>query len=156
MQDVIHGHRTLYPINLAVAGSFNRDLAKELAAMAAKEAALDGMCVTFAPMVDLVRDPRWGRVMESSGEDPYLNGEMAKATVEGYQGDMGKYNIAACVKHFAAYGAAEAGRDYNTVDISERTLREYYLPAYKSAVDAGVKMVMTAFFILARTNSLSS
>ena len=148
MQDVIHGHRTLYPINLAVAGSFNRDLAKELAAMAAKEAALDGMCVTFAPMVDLVRDPRWGRVMESSGEDPYLNGEMAKATVEGYQGDMGKYNIAACVKHFAAYGAAEAGRDYNTVDISERTLREYYLPAYKSAVDAGVKMVMTAFNIV--------
>lgn len=148
MQDVIHGHRTLYPINLAVAGSFDRALAKELAQMAAKEAALDGMSVTFAPMVDLVRDPRWGRVMESSGEDPYLNGEMAKATVEGYQGDMGKYNIAACVKHFAAYGAAEAGRDYNTVDVSERTLREYYLPAYKSAVDAGVKMVMTAFNIV--------
>ena len=148
MQDVIHGHRTLYPINLAVACSFDRELAKELAKMAAKEAALDGMSVTFAPMVDLVRDPRWGRVMESSGEDPYLNGEMAKATVEGYQGDMGKYNIAACVKHFAAYGAAEAGRDYNTVDMSERTLREYYLPAYKRAVDAGVKMVMTAFNIV--------
>lgn len=148
MQDVIHGHRTLYPINLGVAASFDRELAKELAQMAAKEASLDGMCVTFAPMVDLVRDPRWGRVMESSGEDPYLNGEMAKATVEGYQGDMGKYNIAACVKHFAAYGAAEAGRDYNTVDISERTLREYYLPAYKSAIDAGVKMVMTAFNIV--------
>jgi len=148
MQDVIHGHRTLYPINLAVAASFDRDLARELAAMAAKEAALDGMSVTFAPMVDLVRDPRWGRVMESSGEDPYLNGEMAKATVQGYQGDMGKYNIAACVKHFAAYGAAEAGRDYNTVDVSERTLREYYLPAYKSAVDAGVKMLMTAFNIV--------
>ncbi len=148
MQDVIHGHRTLYPINLAVAASFNRELAKELAAMAAKEASLDGVSVTFAPMVDLVRDPRWGRVMESSGEDPYLNGEMAKATVEGYQGDMGKYNIAACVKHFAAYGAAEAGRDYNTVDVSERTLREYYLPAYKSAVDAGVKMLMTAFNIV--------
>ncbi|MBO5357380.1 MAG: beta-glucosidase BglX [Clostridia bacterium] len=148
MQDVIHGHRTLYPINLAVAASFNRELAKELAGMAAKEASLDGVSVTFAPMVDLVRDPRWGRVMESSGEDPYLNGEMAKATVQGYQGDMGKYNIAACVKHFAAYGAAEAGRDYNTVDVSERTLREYYLPAYKSAVDAGVKMVMTAFNIV--------
>ncbi|MBQ7906832.1 MAG: beta-glucosidase BglX [Clostridia bacterium] len=148
MQDVIHGHRTLYPINLGVAASFDRALAKEVAAMAAKEASLDGMSVTFAPMVDLVRDPRWGRVMESSGEDPYLNGEMAKATVEGYQGDMGKYNIAACVKHFAAYGAAEAGRDYNTVDVSERTLREYYLPAYKSAVDAGVKMVMTAFNIV--------
>ena len=148
MQDVIHGHRTLYPINLAVAGAFDRDLAKEVAQMAAKEASLDGMCVTFAPMVDLVRDPRWGRVMESSGEDPYLNSEIARATVEGYQGDMGKYNIAACVKHFAAYGAAEAGRDYNTVDMSERTLREYYLPAYKSAVDAGVKMVMTAFNIV--------
>ena len=148
MQDVIHGHRTLYPINLGVAATFNRQLAKDLAAMAAKEASLDGVSVTFAPMVDLVRDPRWGRVMESSGEDPYLNGEMAKATVEGYQGDMGKYNIAACVKHFAAYGAAEGGRDYNTVDVSERTLREYYLPAYKSAVDAGVKMVMTAFNIV--------
>lgn len=148
MQDVIHGHRTLYPINLGVAASFDRTLAKELAQMAAKEASLDGVSVTFAPMVDLVRDPRWGRVMESSGEDPYLNGEMARATVEGYQGDMGKYNIAACVKHFAAYGAAEAGRDYNTVDVSERTLREYYLPSYKSAVDAGVKMVMTAFNIV--------
>lgn len=148
MQDVIHGHRTLYPINLGVAASFNRKLAKDLAAMAAKEASLDGMSVTFAPMVDLVRDPRWGRVMESSGEDPYLNSEMARATVQGYQGDMGKHNIAACVKHFAAYGAAEAGRDYNTVDMSERTLREYYLPAYKSAVDAGVKMLMTAFNIV--------
>lgn len=148
MQDIIHGHRTLYPINLAVAASFNRQLAKELAGMAAKEASLDGVGVTFAPMVDLVRDPRWGRVMESSGEDPYLNSEMARATVEGYQGDMGKYNIGACVKHFAAYGAAEAGRDYNTVDVSERALREYYLPAYKSAVDAGVKMVMTAFNIV--------
>ena len=148
MQDVIHGHRTLYPINLGIAASFDRELAKEVAQMAAKEASLDGVSVTFAPMVDLVRDPRWGRVMESSGEDPYLNGEMAKATVEGYQGDMGEYNIAACVKHFAAYGAAEAGRDYNTVDMSERTLREYYLPAYKSAVDAGVKMLMTAFNIV--------
>ena len=148
MQDIIHGHRTLYPINLAVAASFNRELAKELAAMAAKEASLDGVSVTFAPMVDLVRDPRWGRVMESSGEDPYLSSEMAKATVEGYQGDMGPYNIAACVKHYAAYGAAEAGRDYNTVDMSERTLREYYLPAYKAAVDAGVKMLMTAFNIV--------
>lgn len=148
MQDVIHGHRTLYPINLGVAASFNRELAHDLAAMAAKEASLDGVSVAFAPMVDLVRDPRWGRVMESSGEDPYLNGEMAAATVKGFQGDMGKYNIAACVKHYAAYGGAEAGRDYNTVDMSERTLRQYYLPPYKAAVDAGVKMVMTAFNIV--------
>ena len=148
MQDVIHGHRTLYPINLGIAASFDPQLAHDVAKMAAKEASLDGVGVTFAPMVDLVRDPRWGRVMESSGEDPYLNSQMARATVEGYQGDMGKYNIAACVKHFAAYGAAEAGRDYNTVDVSERMLREYYLPSYKAAVDAGVKMVMTAFNIV--------
>ena len=148
MQDVIHGHRTLYPINLGIAASFDTELAHDVAAMAAKEASLDGVGVTFAPMVDLVRDPRWGRVMESSGEDPYLNSQMAAATVKGYQGDMGKYNIAACVKHFAAYGAAEAGRDYNTVDISERQLREYYLPAYKAAVDAGVKMLMTSFNIV--------
>lgn len=148
MQDVIHGHRTLYPINLGVAASFDRQLAHDVAKMAAKEASLDGVSVAFAPMVDLVRDPRWGRVMESSGEDPYLNSQMASATVKGFQGDMGKYNIAACVKHFAAYGAAEAGRDYNTVDMSERTLREYYLPSYKAAVDAGVKMLMTAFNIV--------
>ena len=148
MQDVIHGHRTLYPINLGVAASFDRQLAHDVAKMAAKEASLDGVSVAFAPMVDLVRDPRWGRVMESSGEDPYLNSEMAAATVKGFQGDMGKYNVAACVKHFAAYGGAEAGRDYNTVDMSERTLREYYLPSYKAAVDAGVKMLMTAFNIV--------
>ena len=148
MQDVIHGHRTLYPVNLGVAASFDRELAHDLAQMAAKEASLDGVSVAFAPMVDLVRDPRWGRVMESSGEDPYLNSEMASATVKGFQGDMGKYNVAACVKHYAAYGAAEAGRDYNTVDMSERTLRQYYLPPYKAAVDAGVKMVMTAFNIV--------
>ena len=148
MQDVIHGHRTLYPINLGIAASFDRSLAHDVAKMAAYEASLDGVSVTFAPMVDLVRDPRWGRVMESSGEDPYLNSEMASATVKGYQGDMGPHNIAACVKHFAAYGGAEAGRDYNTVDMSERTLRQYYLPAYKAAVDAGVKMLMTAFNIV--------
>lgn len=145
MQDVIHGYRTIYPINLAISASFDTQLAHDCAQMAAKEASIDGVQVTFAPMVDLVRDARWGRVMESSGEDPYLACKMAKATVEGYQGNMGKYNIAACVKHFAAYGAAESGRDYNTVDMSEHTLREYYLPSYKAAIDAGVKMVMTSF-----------
>ena len=145
MQDVIHGYRTIYPINLAISASFDTKLAHDCAQMAAKEASIDGVQVTFAPMVDLVRDARWGRVMESSGEDPYLGCKMAKATVEGYQGDMGKYNIAACVKHFAAYGAAESGRDYNTVDMSEHTLREYYLPTYKAAIDAGVKMLMTSF-----------
>lgn len=145
MQDVIHGYRTIYPINLAISASFDTQLAHDCAQMAAKEASIDGVQVTFAPMVDLVRDARWGRVMESSGEDPYLGCKMAKATVEGYQGNMGKYNIAACVKHFAAYGAAESGRDYNTVDMSEHTLREYYLPTYKAAIDAGVKMLMTSF-----------
>lgn len=145
MQDVIHGYRTIYPVNLAISASFDTKLAHDCAQMAAKEASVDGVQVTFAPMVDLVRDARWGRVMESSGEDPYLGCKMAKATVEGYQGDMGKYNIAACVKHFAAYGAAESGRDYNTVDMSEHTLREYYLPTYKAAIDAGVKMLMTSF-----------
>lgn len=145
MQDVVHGYRTIYPIPLGLACSFDMELIKDCSAMAAKEASVDGVQLTFAPMVDLVRDARWGRVMESTGEDPYLNCLASKAQVEGYQGDGGKYTLAACVKHFAAYGAAEAGRDYNTVDMSERTLREYYLPAYKAAVDAGVESVMTAF-----------
>lgn len=148
MLDVIHGYRTNYPINLGLACAFDMDLQKECAAMAAKEAALNGVHVTFAPMLDLARDARWGRVMETSGEDPFLNAQIAKAVVEGFQGDMGKYNVAACVKHYAAYGATEDGKDYNTVDMSERTLREYYLPAYRAAVDAGAKLVMTAFNIL--------
>ena len=145
MQDVIHGYRTIYPIQLGLGASFNMEMIKECSAMAAKEASVDGVHLTFAPMVDLVRDARWGRVMESTGEDPYLNCQASKAQVEGYQGDLGKYKLAACVKHIAAYGASEAGLDYNTVDMSERTLREYYLPAYKAAVDAGVEMVMTSF-----------
>lgn len=148
MQDVIHGYRTIYPIQLALGCSFNMELIKECSAMAAKECSVDGVHLTFAPMVDLVRDARWGRVMESTGEDPYLNCLTTKAQVEGYQGDLGKHKVAGCVKHFAAYGAAEAGLDYNTVDMSERTLREYYLPAYKAAVDAGVKSVMTSFNIV--------
>ncbi len=145
MQDVIHGYRTIYPINLGIASSFDTQLAHDCAQMAAKEASVDGIQLAFAPMVDLVRDARWGRVMESSGEDPYLNCLMAEATVRGFQGNMGKYNVAACVKHYAAYGAVEAGKEYNTVDMSERTLREYYLPSYKAAIDAGVKSLMTSF-----------
>ena len=145
MMDVIHGCHTVYPINLALAGSFDTDLARRCAAMAAKESAVSGINVTFAPMVDISRDARWGRVMEGAGEDTYLGCLMAKATVEGYQGDMGKYNIAACLKHFAGYGAVEAGRDYNISEMSEKTLREYYLPPYKAAVDAGVKMAMTSY-----------
>lgn len=149
MADVIHGYRTIYPIPLALGCSWDIDMAEESARVAAKEAAAGGIHVTFSPMVDLVRDPRWGRVMESTGEDPYLNGLYARAFVRGYQGNLtNDDNIAACVKHFAAYGAAEGGRDYNTVDMSERTLREYYLPAYKAAVDEGARMLMTSFNVV--------
>ena len=149
MQDIIHGYRTNYPIPLAMGATFDPDLLEECARMSAKEGAVNGLHVTFNPMVDLVRDARWGRCMETTGEDPYLNSLFAKAQVNGYQSGMDKeYSIAACVKHYAAYGAAEAGRDYNTVDMSERNLRDYYLPAYKAAVDAGVEMVMSSFNII--------
>jgi beta-glucosidase len=148
MADVVHGYKTIFPIPLAIGCSWDMELAQESAAVAAREAAVSGTHVTFAPMVDLVRDPRWGRVLETTGEDSYLNGEFAKAFVRGFQGedltnDFTK--VAACVKHFAAYGAAEGGRDYNTVDMSERRLREEYLPAYKVALDVGCEMVMTSF-----------
>ncbi|MBO5286397.1 MAG: beta-glucosidase BglX [Clostridia bacterium] len=146
MQDIIHGYRTNYPIPLGMGATFDPNLMEECARMSAKEAAVNGLHVTFNPMVDLARDARWGRCMETTGEDPYLNSLMSAAQVRGYQSDMNKeYSIAACVKHYAAYGAAEAGRDYNTVDVSERSLRDYYLPAYKAAVDAGVEMVMSSF-----------
>ncbi|GAM14765.1 beta-glucosidase BglX [Mesobacillus selenatarsenatis] len=148
MADVIHGYKTIFPVPLAVGCSWDLDKAQQSAEIAAKEAAAAGVHVTFSPMVDLVRDPRWGRVMESTGEDPFLNGEFAKAFVRGFQGQDLKNNkdsVAACVKHFAAYGAAEGGRDYNTVNMSERQLRESYLPAYKAALDEGCEMVMTAF-----------
>lgn len=151
MADIVHGFKTIFPIPLAIGSSWNPGLAERSAEIAAREAAVSGLHVTFAPMVDLIRDPRWGRVMESTGEDPYLNGVFAKAFVQGFQGDdlAGDVTrVAACVKHFAAYGAAEGGRDYNTVDLSERQLREYYLPAYKQAIDAGAEMVMTSFNIV--------
>ena len=145
MLDVVHGYRTIYPIPLALGASFDTELVEECSEMATEEMSLGGVHVTFAPMVDLVRDPRWGRCMETTGEDTYLNAEMTRAMVRGFQ-KSGK--VVACVKHFAAYGQAEAGRDYNTTDISERTLRDFYLPAYKAAVDEGVEMVMTSFNIL--------
>lgn len=151
MADIVHGFKTIFPIPLAIGSSWNPELAERSAEIAAREAAVSGLHVTFAPMVDLIRDPRWGRVMESTGEDPYLNGVFAKAFVQGFQGDDLAGDVtrmAACVKHFAAYGAAEGGRDYNTVDLSERQLREYYLPAYKQAIDAGAEMVMTSFNIV--------
>lgn len=145
MLDVVHGYETIYPIPLGLGATFNRDITEECCAMASEEMALGGVQVTFGPMVDLVRDPRWGRCMETTGEDPYLNCVMARAMVRGFQ-KSGK--VATCVKHFAAYGQAEAGRDYNTTDISERTLRDFYLPAYKAAIDEGAEMVMTSFNIL--------
>lgn len=147
MADIIHGYRTIFPIPLGIGCTWDKDLAKEVARVSAKEASAAGIHVTFSPMVDLVRDARWGRVMESTGEDPYLNSLFARAFVKGYQGDDIKKdeNIGACVKHFAAYGAPEGGREYNTVDISEGMLREYYFPSYKAAIEEGVKMVMTSF-----------
>ena len=148
MADIIHGFKTIFPIPLAIGCSWDLELAEKSAQIAALEASVSGIHVTFAPMVDLVRDPRWGRVMESTGEDPYLNSQFAKAFVRGFQGqklENNPYRMAACVKHFAAYGAPEGGRDYNTVDMSERQLREYYLPAYKAALDEGAQMVMASF-----------
>lgn len=150
MLDIIHGFHTTFPIPLAQACSFDADLVKKIAKEVAKEACVCGLDVTFSPMVDLSRDARWGRVMESSGEDPYLNSVMAKATVEGYQGDdlTKEGTISACVKHFAAYGAVEGGREYAAVDVSERNLRQYYLPSYKAACDAGCGMLMSAFNVI--------
>jgi len=147
MMDVIHGFRTIYPIPLALGCSFNPDMVAECSKMAAKEAIAGGVQVTFTPMVDYVRDARWGRVMESCGEDAYLNSIMGATQVKAFQGDdlKNEENIATCVKHFAAYGGAEAGRDYNTVELSEHTLREHYLPAYKACIDAGVEMLMPSF-----------
>ena len=147
MLDVIHGHRTVFPCPLALGATFSPELVEECAAVAAREAAAEGIHVTFAPMADLVRDARWGRCMESTGEDPYLNGQMAAAMVRGFQGDdlRNPDHIAACVKHFAGYGAAVAGMDYQNVELSEHTLREYYLPAYQAGIEAGAKMVMTGF-----------
>ena len=148
MADIVHGFKTIFPVPLAIGCSWDAELAEKSAEIAAKEASVSGVHVTFAPMVDLVRDPRWGRVMESTGEDPYLNSVFAKAFVRGFQGEdltNDTHRVAACVKHFAAYGAPEGGRDYNTVNMSERQLRESYLPAYKAALDEGCEMVMTAF-----------
>lgn len=143
--DIIYGYQTVLPIPLAFGGSWNTKLVKEGIEMVAKEAAVTGIHGVFSPMVDLVRDPRWGRVMESTGEDSYLNSIYAKIEVEGFQGNLDNEHVASCVKHFAAYGAPEGGREYNTVDMSERQLRQEYLPSYKAAVDAGCKMVMTSF-----------
>src|SRR5712692_122583 len=138
--DVIHGYRAIFPIPLAEAGTFDPGAAEATARAAGQEAAAFGINWTYAPMVDIARDPRWGRIAEGSGEDPYLGSLMAAARVRGFQ-----QNIFATAKHFAGYGAAEAGREYNETEISERTMREVYLPPFKAAVDAGVASLMSAF-----------
>lgn len=145
--DVIHGYETVFPIPLALSCTWNLKAIERSAQIAAQEASADGINWTFSPMVDICRDPRWGRIAEGSGEDAYLGGQIAKAMVKGYQGtDLKKSNtILSCVKHYAMYGAAEAGRDYNTTDMSRIRMYNEYLPPYKAAVDAGVGSVMASF-----------
>ncbi len=145
--DVIHGYQTVFPIPLGLSCNWDMQAIEQSARVAANEASADGICWTFSPMVDIARDPRWGRVSEGNGEDPYLGSQIAKAMVKGYQGnDLSKNNtIMSCVKHYALYGAAEAGRDYNTTDMSRVRMFNEYLPPYKAAVDAGVGSVMASF-----------
>ena len=145
--DVIHGHRTIFPISLGEAASWDLQAIEKAARISAIEASAEGIHWTFSPMVDIARDPRWGRVSEGAGEDVYLGSLIAKARVRGYQGsDLSRPDtILATAKHFAAYGAAQAGRDYHTVDISERTMRDVYLPPFKAAADAGAATFMTSF-----------
>jgi beta-glucosidase len=145
--DVIHGYRTIFPVPIAAAGSFDLALIEQAQAVAAREASAAGIKWTFAPMLDIARDPRWGRIVEGAGEDPYLGSVIAAAGVRGFQGHSlaDPQSIAACAKHYVAYGAAEGGRDYNGADISERLLREVYLPPFKAALDAGSATFMSAF-----------
>jgi beta-glucosidase len=145
--DAIHGYRTIFPIPLGEASSFDPTLAERSAAVAAQEAHSVGLRWTFAPMVDIARDPRWGRITEGAGEDPFLGAAFARARVRGFQGDDygAADRILACAKHWVAYGDAEGGRDYNTTDLSENTLREIYFPPFKAAVDAGVGTLMSSF-----------
>ncbi|MET4082491.1 beta-glucosidase [Pedobacter sp. UYP30] len=146
-QDVIHGYKTVFPIPLALAASWDLPMIENTARVAAQEASADGLNWTFSPMVDIARDARWGRISEGSGEDPFLGSAIAKVMVKGYQGDdLSKNNtIMACVKHFALYGAVEAGRDYNTVDMSKDRMYNDYFPPYKAAIDAGAGSVMASF-----------
>ncbi len=145
--DVIHGYRTVFPVPLAMASTWDPSLVERASRIAAKEATREGIRWTFSPMVDIARDARWGRIVEGAGEDPYLGSAMAVAYVRGYQGARldDPQSMLACTKHFVGYGAAEAGRDYNTVDLSERTLRQVYLPPFRAAVEAGSATVMSAF-----------
>lgn len=145
--DVIHGHRTIFPIALGLASSWDLTAIERSARIAAEEASADGINWVYSPMVDIARDPRWGRISEGSGEDPYLGSQIARVMVRGYQGDdLSKNNtVMACVKHFALYGAAEAGRDYNTTDMSLVRMYNEYLPPYKAAIDAGAGSMMSSF-----------
>lgn len=144
--DVIHGYETVFPIPLGLSCSWDMQEVEKSARVAATEASADGICWTFSPMVDIARDPRWGRIAEGNGEDPYLGSQIAKAMVKGYQGNLsGNSDIMACVKHYALYGAAEAGRDYNTTDMSYVRMFNEYLPPYKAAVDAGAGSIMASF-----------
>lgn len=145
--DVIHGHRTIFPIPLGLSCSWDTAMIRRSAELAAQEATADGLNWVYSPMVDIARDPRWGRIAEGSGEDPFLGSQIAKVMVRGYQGKdfSGNKNVLACVKHFALYGASEGGRDYNTTDMSRISMHQYFLPPYKAAVDAGVGSVMTSF-----------
>lgn len=148
-QDVVHGYKTTFPIPLAEAASWDLEAITLSARIAATEASASGIHWTFAPMVDISRDPRWGRVMEGAGEDTFLGSKIAYARVKGFQGKLGDVNsVMACVKHFAAYGAAIGGRDYNTVDMSETALWEIYLPPFKAALDAGAATFMNAFNLI--------
>jgi len=149
--DVIHGHRTIFPVPLAEAGLFEADLWEKTAQAAAAEAAADGVNLTFAPMVDVARDPRWGRVVEGPGEDPWVASEFAAAKTRGFQGRgrPAAGGVAATAKHLGGYGAVTAGREYASAEVSERTLHEVHLPAFAAAVAAGVAAVMPAFTDLA-------
>src|ERR1041385_2635832 len=145
--DVIHGYRTIFPIPLGEAASWDPALAERSTSIAAREAYSTGLRWTFAPMLDIARDPRWGRITEGAGEDPFLGAAFARARVRGFQGNdySAPDKVLACAKHWVAYGATEGGRDYNTTDMSENTLREIYFPPFKAAVDAGVGTLMSAF-----------
>lgn len=146
-RDVIHGHHTVYPIPLASAAAFNDELVEHCYKNIAWEATADGINWTFSPMLDMSRDPRWGRMVEGPGEDPYVGARLAKACVKGFQGDdlTDKYSLAACAKHYIGYGASEGGRDYHRTEISDYSLYNYYLPAFRAAVDAGLCTVMSSF-----------
>ncbi|TLX78471.1 beta-glucosidase BglX [Labilibacter sediminis] len=148
--DVIHGHKTIFPVNLGLACSWDMDAVEQSCAITAKESTVSGTNFHNGPMIDVSRDARWGRCTEGVGEDPYLGSLIARASVRGYQGDdlTDRHTMIACGKHFAAYGAVEAGRDYNTVDISERTLREIYFPPFKAAVDEGIGSLMPSFNVI--------